>query len=433
MSINRNKEPVIDELYNNNIYTRLTVLYFLAIILFFLVLVTTFIGIIINNSWQIVILVTSLVSWVMLFALIIVYRREFTNFRFKLLGARSAAQQRQWEKFEKYISEARKISGRTDDEILFGNLLHTSAVLLFQETKYAKADLLFREAIEIYECQEVINDNVLATCYANHGTNLSQWDRLEEADIVLKMGFQIATNAGPEVRWLRSICRLNRGLNALKTGKWQAARLLLVQAQEGLLQKENVEVVWCTLKCALAMWELRNGDPNLAEKLTHEALELAEVLNGDSELYRINPLSMMGLICFHKGKIREAQDYYAEIMDMITKGVVPLAPYTSEFYFWLGRIELLSGNNFTAERHFRKGLRIRDDFGTPDCYEMAEHLQAFAELLRSTGRPVEAQVMEERARKAFIVPNFSDTTSTTDSSEEQHHIKRSRDQEFFKL
>jgi len=193
------------------------------------------------------------------------------------------------------------------------------------------------------------------------------------------------------------------GSKALHQARYAEAERLFLAAieQAEKLGKEDPRLAESLN--SVAVLYATQGKQVEAEPIFRRALEINENVLGPVHPAVAITLKNLAILYATQGKSAEAERLLGRSLFINTKVWGPEHPEVAANLTVLAKFHVLRGNYLEAERLFKLSLGINEKVLGPDHPEVAASLESLADLLRATWRDVEAQKLEDRARKIRAV------------------------------
>lgn len=345
-------------------------------------------------------------------AWVLVKGRGLSPWAYRLRCARAALTAQRWQVVDEQVRCALAWAARfRPHDWRRGIILCMVADLYRDRCRFAEAESYYKEAGPVFLDQrkprllEAYTVQVnLCICLLNRGQFALAEDSCHAA-------LRMVERLGPALHGHRALCLYCLATVRLYCARWDETEELLTEAGAGCPRTAAFAPVRSSIDLAWAALANARADLDRADRLAWDALAQIEARPGEHRWEQVNALTLVADVCRQRGQLREARHMGEEALAIGHGLWENEPPSASECYCVLAEVAFAEGDTAWAETGFRHAWQLRERFGFPDTYGLAEHLQSFARLLRGTGRAPEAQEYERRARQA-LAQGSSDVNST---------------------
>lgn len=301
-----------------------------------------------------------------------------------------------YEKAETLLSAALEVARRNNDDdaaaimVDLGVLYQSEERLIEAEREFNKALSIFRRIPDRdYETAVALRN--LATIYSI--------DRPSEALKALQEALKLLKKNTPDEQELAVQIRHSQSIVYFRQGKTREAETLLAQAM-GMRSRaaKDSDLLDAQILSNLGAVSQRQRKYDKAEQSFKRSLEITEQLLGPAHPYASFALENLGDLYIELRRHGQAEGLYRRSLDILEQmSPVPARRIVATLQS-LSRICLQKGQKADAESMLARAVAIaRRSFASDP--ETPKLLEAYGEILKSLGKPEEAQQMRSEARR----------------------------------
>ena len=300
------------------------------------------------------------------------------------------------EQAEVLVRKALEVAERRGDERSIATMLVDLGNIYQREDRLGDAEQAYRSALTIFRRLPLQTEE--ATVLLNLGVTYSQRGRYAEALETLNQALKLNEKSPTAADILGTQILNSMGLVYLRSGKTKRAEVLLSQARATRRFKtEDVTIDAPILNNLGAIYQRQHRYKD-AENAYNRALEMTEQMMGPAHPDLPFTLANLGALYTEMGLYVEAEDRYKRSLRILEKmNPVPHAQM-ARVYHELGKVYLRNKDKISAESALAHAVESARRNPTPDA-ELPELLEKYAELLESSGKLREAQILRTEARR----------------------------------
>jgi len=291
---------------------------------------------------------------------------------------------------------------KKDRQMAEADSLRTLAGQLYLQSKYDKAELLWRRVLEI--CEGVLGQNHadLVTSLYSLAFQYRNQARYAEAEPLFRRALEISEKSLPTYHPDVATSLNNLGLLYQEQGKYTKAEPLFSRAlkiREKVLGEEHPNVA-TTLNLLAKLYD-QQGKYDGAESLYKRTLEIRKRSLGSNHHYVAKTMTDLATLYWNQGKYDEAESFYKRALNIREQVGGPKKLDLAQTLVGLAKLYEHQGKYDEAEPLFQRGLRIYENaWGTEHSY-VAITLNNLAWLYFKQGRFVEAEPLYRRALEIY--------------------------------
>jgi tetratricopeptide (TPR) repeat protein len=289
--------------------------------------------------------------------------------------------------------------------------LFEMGVVASKRQEWPQSESLYRQALPLFERLLVretaggraVRDRIAAGSYVDTlmwlGSDYGHQGRESEAEAYFRRALAIqekflSASSIDAANCVRSLAVLlcDEGKYAEATPLWRRA-LATFKARKG---PRSVEV--CTCLHSLGWLALQQHQYEQGEQFLRQGLALAEGLKEEGRLDKGLCLDELGDLYLHRGMAAQAETLHRQAVAVL-EGLGPGEErYLACALLSLGDDCYDRHQYAEAEAHLRRALALREKHQGPTHPRLVECLDAYADVLKATGRAAQATEMEARIR-----------------------------------